>query len=95
MQQASINYQKYESMSQKTIFNHLLKAEAKLSLLEENFKNKINAQKELVKFLRAKSKINKKNVSFPALDEAIEEFKNGDIIKCKNFADYQAKMKTF
>ena len=84
MQQATIDYQKYESMSKRTIFNHLLKAEAKLSSLEQDFK-----------FLRAKtkSKIDEKNISIPALDEAIKEFENGDVIKCNDFADYQAKMR--
>ena len=93
--QATIDYQKYENMSKRTIFNHLLKAEAKLSSLEEDFKNKIATQKELVKFLRAKtkSKIDEKNISIPALDEAIREFENGDVIKCNDFADYQAKMR--
>lgn len=32
---------------------------------------------------------NKKN----SLDEAIDEFKNGDVIRCENFADYQKKMR--
>ena len=95
MQQVTIDYQKYESMSKRTIFNHLLKAEAKLGSLEQDFKNKINTQKELVKFLRAKtkSKIDEKNISIPALDEAIKEFENGDVIRCNDFADYQAKMR--
>lgn len=94
MQQAAIDYQKYENMSKRTIFNHLLKAEAKLSSLEQDFKNKIATQKELVKFLRAKtkSKIDEKNVSIPALDEAIREFKNGEVDRFKNFDEYERAM---
>lgn len=62
--QTMIDYEKYENMSKKTIFNHFLKAEQKLKLLEENFKEKIKQQKELVKFLKAKTKnkLNEKEV---------------------------------
>lgn len=28
-----------------------------------------------------------------SLDEAINEFKNGDVIRCEDFADYQKKMR--
>ena len=51
--QTTIDYQKYELMDKRTVFNHLLKAEAKLNALEQEFKTKIKAQKELVKFLKA------------------------------------------
>lgn len=43
----TIDYAKYANMNKRTIFNHLLKAEAKLTNLEENFKEKISEQKEL------------------------------------------------
>ena len=51
-------------------------------------------QKELVKFLRAKtkSKIDEKNISIPALDEAIREFKNGEVDRFKNFDEYERAM---
>ncbi|RKV95416.1 MAG: formate dehydrogenase [Campylobacter sp.] len=90
----SINYEKYETMSKRSIFNQLLKAEAKLSSLEQDFKEKISAQRELVKFLRAKtkSKIDEKNISIPALDEAIREFKNGEVDRFKNFDEYEKAM---
>lgn len=42
---------------------------------------------------KTKSKIDEKNFSIPALDEAIKEFKNSEVIKCEDFADYQAKMR--
>lgn len=34
-----------------------------------------------------------KEVSIPALDEAIAEFENGDVIKCGSFKEYQRKMR--
>ena len=91
--QTTIDYQKYELMDKRTVFNHLLKAEAKLNALEQEFKTKIKVQKELVKFLKAKSKIDEKEICIPGLDEAIREFENGETISCKDFSDYQAKMR--
>jgi hypothetical protein len=66
----TINYEKYENMDRRTIFNQLLKAEEKLTKLEEDFKTKITIQKELVKFLRAKTKSKIDEPKFYSLSEA-------------------------
>lgn len=66
----AINYEKYENMDRRTIFNQLLKAEEKLTKLEEDFKTKITIQKELVKFLRAKTKSKIDEPKFYSLSEA-------------------------
>lgn len=90
----TINYEKYEAMSKRNIFNQLLKAEAKLSALEQDFKEKISAQKELVKFLRAKtkSKIYEKEIAIPALDKAIKEFNSGETKLYSSYEEYKAKI---
>lgn len=66
----AINYEKYENMDRRTIFNQLLKAEEKLTKLEKDFKTKITTQKELVKFLRAKTKSKIDEPKFYSLSEA-------------------------
>lgn len=66
----TINYEKYENMDRRTIFNQLLKAEEKLTKLEKDFKTKITIQKELVKFLRAKTKSKIDEPKFYSLSEA-------------------------
>ena len=66
----AINYEKYENMDRRTIFNQLLKAEEKLTKLEKDFKTKITIQKELVKFLRAKTKSKFDEPKFYSLSEA-------------------------
>lgn len=66
----TINYEKYENMDRRTIFNQLLKAEEKLTKLEKDFKTKISTQKELVKFLRAKTKSKIDEPKFYSLSEA-------------------------
>lgn len=66
----AINYEKYENMDRRTIFNQLLKAEEKLTKLEKDFKTKITIQKELVKFLRAKTKSKIDEQKFYSLSEA-------------------------
>lgn len=66
----AINYEKYENMDRRTIFNQLLKAEEKLTKLEKDFKTKITIQKELVKFLRAKTKSKINEPKFYSLSEA-------------------------
>lgn len=66
----TINYEKYENMDRRTIFNQLLKAEEKLTKLEKDFKAKITTQKELVKFLRAKTKSKIDEPKFYSLSEA-------------------------
>ncbi|MCZ6169701.1 MAG: hypothetical protein QP761_08295 [Campylobacter ureolyticus] len=66
----AINYEKYENMDRRTIFNQLLKAEEKLTKLEKDFKTKITIQKELVKFLRAKTKSKIDEPKFYSLSEA-------------------------
>lgn len=66
----TINYEKYENMDRRTIFNQLLKAEEKLTKLEKDFKTKITTQKELVKFLRAKTKSKIDEPKFYSLSEA-------------------------
>lgn len=66
----TINYEKYENMDRRTIFNQLLKAEEKLTKLEKDFKIKITIQKELVKFLRAKTKSKIDEPKFYSLSEA-------------------------
>lgn len=66
----TINYEKYENMDRRTIFNQLLKAEEKLTKLEKDFKTKITIQKELVKFLRAKKKSKIDEPKFYSLSEA-------------------------
>lgn len=66
----TINYEKYENMDRRTIFNQLLKAEEKLTKLEKDFKTKITIQKELVKFLRAKTKSKIDEPKFYGLSEA-------------------------
>ena len=88
--QTTIDYQKYELMDKRTVFNHLLKAEAKLNALEQEFKTKIKAQKELVKFLKskAKSRLDKKN----SLDIAMEQIKNGEVDRFKNYEEYEKAM---
>lgn len=90
----AINYEKYENMDRRTIFNQLLKAEEKLTKLEKDFKTKITIQKELVKFLRAKtkSKIDEKEISIPVLDEAIAEYKKGEIKKYKTFYEFERSL---
>lgn len=65
----AINYEKYENMDRRTIFNQLLKAEEKLTKLEKDFKTKITIQKELVKFLRAKTKSKIDEPKFYSLSE--------------------------
>lgn len=66
----TINYEKYENMDRRIIFNQLLKAEEKLTKLEKDFKTKITFQKELVKFLRAKTKSKIDEPEFYSLSEA-------------------------
>ena len=66
----AINYEKYENMDRRTIFNQLLKAEEKLTKLEKDFKTKLTIQKELVKFLRAKTKSKIDEPKFYSLSEA-------------------------
>lgn len=66
----AINYEKYENMDRRTIFNQLLKAEEKLTKLEKDFKTKITIQKELIKFLRAKTKSKIDEPKFYSLSEA-------------------------
>jgi hypothetical protein len=66
----TINYEEYENMDRRTIFNQLLKAEEKLTKLEKDFKTKITIQKELVKFLRAKTKSKIDEPKFYSLSEA-------------------------
>lgn len=87
----TIAYEKYESMDKRSLFNALLNAEKKFERMREN----LNVQKELIKFLKAKTKkkIDEKEISIPALDEAIAEYENGDIIKCGSFEEYQRKMR--
>lgn len=65
-----IDYAKYEKMDKRKLFNNLINAEKKLYKLEQDFKNKIDMQKELVKFLRAKTKSKIDEPKFYSLSEA-------------------------
>jgi hypothetical protein len=58
-------------MDKRKLFNNLINAEKKkIYKLEQNFKNKIDIQKELVKFLRAKTKSKIDEPKFYSLSEA-------------------------
>ena len=56
-------------MDKRKLFNNLINAEKKLYKLEQDFKNKIDIQKELVKFLRAKTKSKIDEPKFYSLSE--------------------------
>lgn len=60
--------------------------DVKLTNIDNNF---LNVIKSLLKIYPNSDIKIKKN----SLDEAIEEFKNGDVIRCEDFADYQKKMR--
>lgn len=67
---ATIDYQKYENMSKRNLFNALLSAEKKYETLKENLEQKLNAQAQLVEFLKAKIKTQLEKSENYALSEA-------------------------
>ncbi|CAD7289493.1 hypothetical protein LMG7974_01570 [Campylobacter majalis] len=89
--QTTIDYQKYDNMSKKSLFNALLSAEKKYDTMRENLEKKIKAQRELVSFLREKItlSINEKKSN---LDIAIEQFNNGDVYKYNSYDEYEKDM---
>lgn len=61
-----VKHQKYENMSKKTLLNRLLKTEAKLDKLKQELSDK----KDLVKFLRIKTKNNIDEKQYYTLENA-------------------------
>lgn len=52
----TINYEKYNNMTQRQLLNSLINAEKKEQKLKQEFESKMQNSKELVKFLKAKIK---------------------------------------
>ncbi|HDX6307844.1 TPA: hypothetical protein RPW25_001946 [Campylobacter fetus subsp. venerealis] len=86
----AITYEKYEYMTKRQIFTALLNAEKKF----EKMKSDLESQKDLVNFLKAKSKkkIDEKEISIPALDEAIAEYQSGKVEKFKTFDEFERSL---
>ena len=64
----TIAYEKYESMDKRSLFNALLNAEKKFERMREN----LNVQKELIKFLKAKTKKKIDEISYIPNDETLK-----------------------
>ena len=52
----TINYEKYSNMDRRQLLNSLLNAEKKEQKIRDKFKDDLNAQTELIKFLKSKIK---------------------------------------
>lgn len=66
-----------------------------MQVILNNVSNEIYAVLESLKALSPNLEIQKKKeLSISGLDKAIDEFKKGEVIKCKNFKDYQKKMRS-
>lgn len=86
-----INYTKYENATPKELIYALTLAEKKA----EKLNNELKENKELFKFLQNKLKKSfsiKKTKRIPELDEAIEDYKNGNVETYANFEEYKKAM---
>ncbi|EFT5750145.1 hypothetical protein H2461_001617 [Campylobacter coli] len=89
------DYSKYENASEKQLIHALTLAEKraeKLNLqLKENNEFFKFLQKKLKKSFNAK-KTKKAEQRRPELDEAIEDYKNGNVVVCHSMEEFKAKM---
>ncbi|KEA46406.1 hypothetical protein [Campylobacter mucosalis] len=66
-----------------------------MQVILNNVSSEILAVLESLKALSPNLEIKKKKeLPISGLDKAIDEFKKGDVIECKNFKDYQKKMRS-
>ncbi|EAH7655305.1 TPA: hypothetical protein SHD19_001647 [Campylobacter coli] len=89
------NYAKYENATQKELIYALSLVEKKAKKLALETKE----NKEALKFLQKKireslstQKTKQKKQSIPELDEAIEDYKNGNVETYANFEEYKKAM---
>lgn len=89
------DYSKYENATPKQLVYALSLAEKRAEKLNLQLKE----NEELFKFLQKKlknsfstKKVKKKEREIPELDEAIEDYKNGNVETYKNFKEYKKAM---
>ena len=88
------SYEKYEYMTKRQIFSALLNAEKKL----EKIKADLEKQKELVDFLKAKSKKKIDEISYMPNDETIKALQEcdqgGNSTTYKNYDEFLNEFKS-
>ncbi|MCV3397634.1 hypothetical protein [Campylobacter sp. RKI_CA19_01116] len=89
------DYSKYENATPKQLVYALSLAEKRAEKLNLQLKE----NEELFKFLQKKlkssfstKKVKKRERKIPELDEAIEDYKNGNVETYKNFKEYKKAM---
>ncbi|MBF7066662.1 hypothetical protein IY885_00015 [Campylobacter volucris] len=89
------DYSKYENATPKQLVYALSLAEKRAEKLNLQLKE----NEELFKFLQKKlknsfstKKVKKREREIPELDEAIEDYKNGNVETYKNFKEYKKAM---
>ncbi|MPB53501.1 hypothetical protein YO62_002125 [Campylobacter jejuni] len=89
------DYSKYENATPKQLGYELSLAEKRAEKLNLQLKE----NEELFKFLQKKlknsfstKKVKKRERKIPELDEAIEDYKNGNVETYKNFKEYKKAM---
>ncbi|EAK3977824.1 hypothetical protein CXK00_09260, partial [Campylobacter coli] len=88
-------YSKYENASEKQLIHALTLAEKRAEKLNSQLKENNEffkfLQKKLKKSFNAK-KTKKAEQRRPELDEAIEDYKNGNVVVCHSMEEFKAKM---
>lgn len=87
----SIDYQKYENMNKRQLFNAFLKEEQKYEKLKENFETKVQTHLSLISYLRTKIKSTIDN-SKSNLDIAIEQIENEEVERYETLDDFKKAM---
>ena len=89
------DYSKYENASEKQLIHALTLAEKRA----EKLNSQLNENNEFFKFLQKKlkksfnaKKTKKAEQRRPELDEAIEDYKNGNVVVCHSMEEFKAKM---
>ncbi|EEA6367197.1 hypothetical protein G3008_001654 [Campylobacter coli] len=89
------DYSKYENATEKQLIHALTLAEKRAEKLNSQLKE----NNELFKFLQKKlknsfntKKTKKAEQRRPELDEAIEDYKNGNVVVCHSMEEFKAKM---
>ncbi|EAJ3369965.1 hypothetical protein CX954_09375, partial [Campylobacter coli] len=86
---------KYENASEKQLIHALTLAEKRAEKLNSQLKENNEffkfLQKKLKKSFNAK-KTKKAEQRRPELDEAIEDYKNGNVVVCHSMEEFKAKM---
>ncbi|EAJ0842191.1 hypothetical protein CNT19_08435, partial [Campylobacter coli] len=89
------DYSKYENASEKQLIHALTLAEKRAEKLNSQLKENNEffkfLQKKLKKSFNAK-KTKKAEQRRPELDEAIEDYKNGNVVVCHSMEEFKAKM---